>query len=54
MENSVQEVIHRRNADPKAKHRYLSYELQLPYLPEDQRDKIVSPCSSGVPNSISI
>ena len=50
----MQAVIKARNADPHAKHRYLGYELQLPYLPEEQRNKVVSPCSSGVPNSISI
>ena len=54
MEDKVQKVIKQRNADPSLKHRYLNYELQLPYLPVGMRNKNISPCETGVPNSVSI
>ena len=54
MQEQVQKVIQQRNADPSLKHRYLSYELQLPYLSDEFKGEVVSPCSTGVPNSVSI
>ena len=54
LQDNVQKVIQQRNKDPSLKHRYRSYELQLPYLLPELQGKVVSPCVSGVPNSTSI
>lgn len=50
----MQKVIQQRNANSSLKHRYVNYELQLPFLPPELQGQHVSPCSSGVPNSVSL